>query len=486
MLGNRDNRLVVKVCDAIMGSGKSQAAIRYMNEHPDQKFVYVTPYLAECERIVEACPALNFVEPEQKSRHRYSKLEHTAALLKRGENISTTHTAFKFYTPDMLESIREHRYTLIIDEALEVFQEAKVSRGDLEMLHKLGCMKGEDGRAYWDGSEYTGVRLRDVIRMLQSSNLMTVGDDQKEPKYFFWTIAPNVFHAFSEVIILTYLFECQDFWYYLKINNVPYKYIGIHRDEGEGPDVYRFVDEPDYVPEYVHRIREVLHVCEEHEMNRYASDETALSTNWCRSHRRQQEYLRRHMNTFCRSRCKAKAKDLMWSCYKSQEKHFDTPGFRSNMVPFNTKASNEYRDRFALAYMLNAYQQPWIGKYLEDFGLTYDNDGYALSNMIQWIWRSAIRDGKEVWLYLPSSRMRRLLNEWMDRLECGDTTWRRRDGIGDNASASGSASGGGIEAPGPVMAAPYIGGTHIFLTDNATLTALQTNTETQPSFAEAM
>lgn len=82
--------------------------------------------------------------------------------------------------------------------------------------------------------------------------------------------------------------------------------------------------------------------------------------------------------------------------------------------------------------------------------------------------------------------MRRLLNEWMDRLECGDTTWRRRDGIGDNARVSGRASGGGLEESGPVMVAPHIGDTHIFLADDATLTALHTNTETQPSFAEAM
>lgn len=36
---------MIKVCDAIMGSGKSSAAINYMNEHPDKKFIYITPYL---------------------------------------------------------------------------------------------------------------------------------------------------------------------------------------------------------------------------------------------------------------------------------------------------------------------------------------------------------------------------------------------------------------------------------------------------------
>jgi hypothetical protein len=39
--------------------------------------------------------------------------------------------------------------------------------------------------------------------------------------------------------------------------------------------------------------------------------------------------------------------------------------------------------------------------------------------MIQWIWRSAIRDGEEVYLYIPSKRMRTLLTDWMDNISKG-------------------------------------------------------------------
>ena len=35
---------MIKVCDAIMGSGKSSAAITYMNEHPDDE----TPLSISC------------------------------------------------------------------------------------------------------------------------------------------------------------------------------------------------------------------------------------------------------------------------------------------------------------------------------------------------------------------------------------------------------------------------------------------------------
>ena len=44
---------------------------------------------------------------------------------------------------------------------------------------------------------------------------------------------------------------------------------------------------------------------------------------------------------------------------------------------------------------------------------------YAISTLIQWVFRSAIRKGEEVWLYLPSRRMRELFTEWLDNLAEG-------------------------------------------------------------------
>ena len=49
-------------------------------------------------------------------------------------------------------------------------------------------------------------------------------------------------------------------------------------------------------------------------------------------------------------------------------------------------------------------------------GVSVDEDGFALSEMIQFIWRSAIRDGKEITLYVPSSRMRNLLLDWLEEI----------------------------------------------------------------------
>ena len=61
--------------------------------------------------------------------------------------------------------------------------------------------------------------------------------------------------------------------------------------------------------------------------------------------------------------------------------------------------------------------QPNEKQYLIGNGVNVLEDKYALSVMIQWIWRSAIRDGKEVWIYIPSKRMRNLLKDWIEEVE---------------------------------------------------------------------
>jgi hypothetical protein len=42
-----------------------------------------------------------------------------------------------------------------------------------------------------------------------------------------------------------------------------------------------------------------------------------------------------------------------------------------------------------------------------------DETLFALSEMIQFVWRSRIREGHPICLYIPSERMRHLFTEWL-------------------------------------------------------------------------
>ena len=59
------------------------------------------------------------------------------------------------------------------------------------------------------------------------------------------------------------------------------------------------------------------------------------------------------------------------------------------------------------------YTHVGVNQFFAQHEIIMDADKYALSEMLQWIWRSKIRNGGEIWIYIPSKRMRKLLQEWL-------------------------------------------------------------------------
>ena len=98
-----------------------------------------------------------------------------------------------------------------------------------------------------------------------------------------------------------------------------------------------------------------------------------------------------------------------------------TGRFRKNFLQTSARATNEYKDRTDVAYMVNRFADPNIMKFFHAQNITIDADAFALSEMLQWIWRSAIRDDRPINLYIPSKRMRELLINWIDTTNGGKT-----------------------------------------------------------------
>ena len=86
------------------------------------------------------------------------------------------------------------------------------------------------------------------------------------------------------------------------------------------------------------------------------------------------------------------------------------------------KATNEYRDRHYMVYLVNLFMNVGEKTFYAKHGIEADDDMYALSIMVQWIWRSAIRDGDEIYLYIPSRRMRTMLIDWIEKASKGGNT----------------------------------------------------------------
>lgn len=81
-------------------------------------------------------------------------------------------------------------------------------------------------------------------------------------------------------------------------------------------------------------------------------------------------------------------------------------------VACTARATNDYADRTTLLYMINRFISPEIEKYFSRRGSPINEDEFATSELLQWIWRSAIRKGNRINLFIPSARMRKLLFGW--------------------------------------------------------------------------
>ena len=81
------------------------------------------------------------------------------------------------------------------------------------------------------------------------------------------------------------------------------------------------------------------------------------------------------------------------------------------------RATNEYKEKIAVAYIANRYFSPFLQNFFRAKGVSVNQDLFALSELVQFLFRSRIREGKEIFVYIPSSRMRNLLEEWINSLQ---------------------------------------------------------------------
>lgn len=407
---------MIKVCDAIMGSGKSEAAITYMNEHPETKFVYITPYLTEAERIVAACDNLEIFEPCGDKTYQRSKVCHTEQLIRQEKSIATTHNAFRRYSPEMAELIREKKYTLIIDEDVNLLEVLDFHYNDIQAAIDAGYLtKQESGDYSLVDENYKGNLFRELFSVIRRKNISKHHSLKNREVFFCWLVPVDIINAFQDVFVLTYLFEGQDLYNMFRINEISYSNIYISR-QGVQSGTFRFTDDISdrYVPEYVGRIREVVRVEMDRKLNAVGVGRTALSEGWFGKNPDKVDQLRKNLVNIFHNRYKVKSGERIWSTYVKKKDKLTGDGYKKSFVAFNVKATNKYRQCRAAAYCVNLFMNVSQKLYYVDHGIEVDEDAYALSAMVQWIWRTAIRDGKEIQLYVPSERMRLLLLKWMD------------------------------------------------------------------------
>ena len=409
----------VQVCDAICGKGKTSSCINMMNSRTDTKFIFVTQFLSEVTRVKEACASRGFVSPcntdkNGKKKKDVTKLAVIQELIAAGENIVTTHSLFTSYTEKTLEMIRDQGYVLVLDEVVDVMKQADVTRSDLDLLRNGGAIEEFDDRIEWtdDYAMYEG-RFREEMLMARSKNFLMIDEE-----CFYWAIPPELFTSFTEVYILSYMFHAQPLRCFFDSYGIEYELIGTRQVDG----VYEFcpMEEMDRRED----LRDKIHIIDTGKVNQIGSDRYALSYSWYKKARKEPGMpdllrLKNNLSNVFKNVCKASVKEVMWTTYKDNIEVLSGKGYAGGFVPFNKRATNEFASRRYLAYCVNSFPRPLERRYFSERGVEIDGDPQALSTLVQWLFRSAIRNGEEVWIYIPSIRMRNLLIKWMDYLAEG-------------------------------------------------------------------
>jgi len=423
-----------------MGSGKTSSIINKMFSitNHNENFIFITPFLSEIERILkhnnEMC---KFKQPFNNGS---GKLEDLHTLLANGKNIATTHALFMKANDETIQLIHEGGYILVLDEVLDVlhnfndvvpkdkritYKKSSIDDdGDFEWLVNNEYIKiDDDYNVKWHGPATANFHYSEVKRFAENNTLRCIDN------VLFWEYPQEVFKAFSRIYVLTYLFEGSILDKYFQMYNLQYEKISSER-VGHNFQLCSYSNDLATRQEFSKLIN-----IYEGPLNNIGNKKSAFSVSWLNPNKGHINEIKKTMRNY-KDLIKAKSSEIMWTTTKQNkvdEKLNSVKGFKfvrqlkaedkklserefnklRCFVPCNARATNDFADRTVLLYLINRYLNPEIKKYFAKRGFPLDEDQFATSEMVQWVWRSAIRKGKPIDLFVPSSRMRGLLYDWL-------------------------------------------------------------------------
>lgn len=396
----------IKIIDIPMGEGKTTGLINYMNNHPDNKYLFITPFLDEVERIIKGCKDLDFAEPNE----RYSKLSDLKNLISNGRNIASTHALFSIIDSNVVELLYANGYILVLDEVLELIEPLPVSTKDIQLLLDGNIIRvDETGRVHVSDKTYKGkdCKFSRECNAIKNQNVYYVDNT-----LLLCIFNPSIFEAFEDVIVLTYMFEGSLMKSYFELYDIKYSYYKIVNNEiVEG----KFDDS-----EFINHVRELIHIYDGR-LNNIGEKKTALCFNWYtdKKYRNEHRILKNNMYNYLKNIAKTTSKEAMWSTFTGDrdciKEYFAPPSYAKGFVACNSRATNKFAKRNTLIYSVNVFLNPYIVKYFSRKGIRLNEENYALSQLLQWIWRSAIRNNEEINIYIPSRRMRLLLKAYLNK-----------------------------------------------------------------------
>jgi len=430
-------RNVIKIIDSPCGTGKTSWAIEYLNNlSEDKKFIYITPFLNECQRVQDSINK-EAIQPDQRIGSG-RKRTHFLNLIKLGKNILSTHSLFSDIDDDIILALRMQDYTLILDEAFQTLdrfdmweelslltpREVKdqLTKNNINtLLKKQFIVTDENYLVRWIDKDHPIDKYNKIKKLAERELLYLISDS-----LLIWSFPYKIFLSdiFREIYVLTYLFDYQIQKYYFDYFSIEYKKYHIKIIDNKY-QIIKTVDQ-NYEIEWKNKVRKLINILENSKLNkigdiyedkRGGKKNTALSKTWYEKNNQQINIIQKNIVNYFINITKSKTDDRMWTCFKSNRSRFKSKNLSINdkkyWVAINSRSTNDFGCKSVLAYPVNRYCNPFYTSFFKIKNIEINNNGFAVSELIQWIWRSRIRNGQSISLYLPSQRMRSLLDDFL-------------------------------------------------------------------------
>lgn len=395
----------------MMGSGKSTGILNWMDDNPQNSYIFVSPLLSEVEEGGRVHKHLKNVSLEIPSDEEGTKSDSLLRMLENGDSIACTHSLYLSMTDRHFKSLELMGYVVIIDEEVDVIDGFNLcSKDDLQWLLEKGdiSIREEDGMVEWVGARDKITHKHKYHSFLQYCDAKALYSTKRSDTMMVSQLPIKLFEVAKEVIILTYMFKGNVLDSFLKLK-------GFQTEDFDDISCNK-VDKG--------RIRELLTVVPP---NSKIQPYSMSSTWWNEASEKQINDVANYIRTIARSKGFT-ADDVLWTVPKAravrqrgQKKNLLSPKSYTRgsnrdtcYLSATTRATNNYSHKKAMFHCYNRRPLVPVSAYLQDYGCSVDFKVFATSELVQWLWRGCIRNNQPMLVAIGSERMYNYFMEWLN------------------------------------------------------------------------
>jgi len=415
---------VIKIEDYPCGSGKTTRMIENFKE--DRKYLVILPLLSEVDRVIEASKSIEFVQPDENDNAQGTKTSSLESQLLLGNNIATTHSMYEKLVPLIRDGLLDD-YDIIIDEVPEVvkmvtsksktsIQEFYLDTGYMDVDATTGLVRPT--MKWWHHRDDVSDTLSPKILNFAETGCLYL----QEGKMFIWALPQSILNAGRSVTVMTYKSEGSMLLAYLRKLGLPFEVSNDNQLEEnfraraaelitiEGIPALsktnfsytaqvKGMSSPSYATKIARSLKNlrerklvgvdinnILLTSKKDAWNKAANDNNPNTADEDETPKKNSK-----PGVFAKG---SRMKDVNW-------------------VANTTRGTNDYMHCSHLIYLYDQNINFIVARWLGDSSQAF-KDAYALTELIQWVWRSRVRRGEPITLYLPSLRMRKLFEAWLN------------------------------------------------------------------------